>query len=364
MRYSRVNRRLWGDRRFRALSAPPPNARDLWLYLLTCPTTSPIPGVLPLRVSTIAEDLGWASTHVLGLWHELEGMAVLDAESGLVWLPKAVRHDPPQGPNHVKGWARFWPELPESSLLGEVRSGVASELRQLSEGLSELFLSLVPSSSEPLPEASEEALPDPSPIPTPTPTPTPTPNKIVESGGDEPDPWGLAPPQAPSRARETADRADRETRGNRTEDVRRVFEHWQQVRRHPTAKLDGKRRGKIQARLREGFTAEQLCQAIDGVAKSAWHCGDNPGGKVYDDLVTVLRDAPQVENFLALGAGRPKPGPRPEPPPPPPVQTPQRRRPGAPSLPFRPPAEAPAPVRTRSELLAGLAALEADPEEP
>lgn len=201
-----------------------------------------------------------------------------------------------------------------------------------------------------------------------------------QEGEDETDPWGLAPPKPaedtqgkavrdPPQGRRAADPEPRAPKADQASQVRIVFDYWREIRKHPTAKLDPKRRGKIQARLREGFTVEQLCQAIDGVAKSAWHCGDNPAGKVYDDLALVLRDAPHVENFEALGASQPKPGPRPEPPPPrrepPPArpigEIPVLRR-GGPLAALRHQPEAAAPARSRSELLAGLAALDAEPE--
>jgi len=52
----------------------------------------------------------------------------------------------------------------------------------------------------------------------------------------------------------------------------RVFDHWRAVWRHPQAQLDVKRRRRIEARL-EGFTVEQLCEAIEGFRQSPWHCG-------------------------------------------------------------------------------------------
>lgn len=214
---------------------------------------------------------------------------------------------------------------------------------------------------------------------------------------DEPDPWGLAPPKPAEDGKEKAGKdppqgrtgATPEPKPNLASQIRIVFEHWQRVRKHPAAKLDKTRGGKIKARLSEGFSVEQLCQAIDGVAKSEWHCGDNPSGTNYDDVVHILRDAPQVEKFMALGAKRTKPGPRPEPPPPrrepppPPLVPPPRRPPMAePSaeereaakarlkalLPFGKagPSADTLPPRSRRELHAGLAALEAeaDKDEP
>lgn len=152
-RYAVVSRRTWGDRRFRALSAPrEPNARDLWLYLLTCPSAALIPGIFVLRAETIAADLGWPLRGMLAVWAELEHvdehdpeeLAVADWATPLVWLPKAIRHDPPNAENHVKGWARRWVDLPESPLLARIWEGVCSELKRINPAFLPVFTDAIP----------------------------------------------------------------------------------------------------------------------------------------------------------------------------------------------------------------------------
>ena len=64
-------------------------------------------------------------------------------------------------------------------------------------------------------------------------------------------------------------------------------------------KLDEKRRRRIRSRLKD-CTIEQVELAVAGWQHSAWHCGQNPDGKTYFDLSTVLRDAEQVEKFAEL----------------------------------------------------------------
>ncbi len=88
-------------------------------------------------------------------------------------------------------------------------------------------------------------------------------------------------------------------RGTHT-DVQQVFEHWQQVTGKHKAKLTNDRKQKVQARLREGFSVDELKEAVDGLAKSAWHQGDNPQGKRYDDLALVCRQGSKVEQFIEL----------------------------------------------------------------
>lgn len=82
--------------------------------------------------------------------------------------------------------------------------------------------------------------------------------------------------------------------------VRQVFTHWQAEHDHPTAKLDDKRRKRIQARLAQGFSAEELCKAITGARYDTWLMGKNPSNKRYDGIDTLLRDAAQVEKLRDL----------------------------------------------------------------
>lgn len=85
--------------------------------------------------------------------------------------------------------------------------------------------------------------------------------------------------------------------------VRLVFDAWLEEHVDPKqrakCKLNGKRRQKIQARLRE-YPADRLIAAIRGVKRSPFHMGDNPEGKRWTDLAVILRDGEQVEKFEAL----------------------------------------------------------------
>jgi DNA-binding transcriptional regulator YhcF (GntR family) len=78
--------------------------------------------------------------------------------------------------------------------------------------------------------------------------------------------------------------------------VQRVFEAWQRATGHPGAKLTDARRRKVTARLREGYTAEEILLAVtEGWRHDPWReRADN------NDLVILLRDGPQLEKFLKL----------------------------------------------------------------
>lgn len=79
-----------------------------------------------------------------------------------------------------------------------------------------------------------------------------------------------------------------------------VFSYWQVKRNHPQAKLDAKRLKAIKARLADGYTVGELCEAIDGCCLSPHHMGQNDTRTVYDDIELICRDGPRVDKFIKL----------------------------------------------------------------
>jgi hypothetical protein len=89
-----------------------------------------------------------------------------------------------------------------------------------------------------------------------------------------------------------------------TQAVKDVFDCWQAELCKGRSKLDAKRASRIKARLREGFTVEQLKQAIRGAKKDSFLMGKHPkAGRAFDGIETILRDASQVERLIALENG-------------------------------------------------------------
>lgn len=82
--------------------------------------------------------------------------------------------------------------------------------------------------------------------------------------------------------------------------VDEVFAYWQNVMKHPRAKLDRKRRQKIKDRLADGYSEDDLMRAIDGCKRSPHHMGENDRATVYDDIELICRDAPHVDKFIKL----------------------------------------------------------------
>lgn len=80
--------------------------------------------------------------------------------------------------------------------------------------------------------------------------------------------------------------------------IKSIFEYWKDKTKSTHSVFDGKRQGRIRARLREGYTAEQLKRCIDLAVVDPFHNGQNPRGKVYLGLQTIIRDAEKVDWWL------------------------------------------------------------------
>jgi len=128
------------------------------------------------------------------------------------------------------------------------------------------------------------------------------PPQASQEGLAEPSPLPHAPP-------------DDETPATGAQSVAEVLEHWAS-KLYPTRKpkFDRNRKGKVRARLAEGWSVEDLKRAVDGCASSKWHVD---GG--HKDIELICRDTPHVERFIALLAAprddppaRPRPDPGPQ----------------------------------------------------
>lgn len=196
-RYRKVDPRMWNDQKVRQLSN---DAKLLWAYLLTAPESTSVPGVIPLFPVVVAARFGWELDHVLALFTELDTMAQLDADAGLVWLPNAIHHNQPANPNVVRGWRTAWAETPECDLKDQAWEGFATNLERFGELFRELY-----------PKANARVADQCSPAPAPAP---------VQKGGSggEDDAWDDDPPTVQSEARELEQHRRRRAADRRAQD--------------------------------------------------------------------------------------------------------------------------------------------------
>lgn len=88
-----------------------------------------------------------------------------------------------------------------------------------------------------------------------------------------------------------------------TRDVESIFTYWKEKLVKPRSELNASRIGKISARLKQGYSVDELKLAIDGVFKSDWHMGRN-GTPQYNDFRTIFRDDGQVDKFIMLAKAK------------------------------------------------------------
>ncbi|MCA1600376.1 MAG: hypothetical protein LC776_01590 [Acidobacteria bacterium] len=69
---------------------------------------------------------------------------------------------------------------------------------------------------------------------------------------------------------------------------------------HPNSIFGGDRRAKVEARLREGYTLEQIKTAVLGCKMSPHNQGDNDTGTTYDDIELICRNSSSVERFINI----------------------------------------------------------------
>lgn len=87
------------------------------------------------------------------------------------------------------------------------------------------------------------------------------------------------------------------------EQVQDIFNFWKQIMNKPKAVLDTKRKRAIKNQFLEYSSLHDdvvdfLKKAIVGCSRSAWHMGNNPQRKLYNDISNIFGDSSKVERFV------------------------------------------------------------------
>ena len=94
-----------------------------------------------------------------------------------------------------------------------------------------------------------------------------------------------------------------EAKPQRVDHVQPIFDYWvETMGKTAGSKLTAGRRKCVEARLREGYTPEQIKLAITGCSKSPHHMGQNDTGSIYDELTLICRKGENVERFSQITA--------------------------------------------------------------
>jgi hypothetical protein len=84
-----------------------------------------------------------------------------------------------------------------------------------------------------------------------------------------------------------------------SQDELEIFAHWQSVMKHPRARPDKKRLGKLRQALALGYTVDELKTAITGCSNTPFYMGQNDRGQSYDAIDLIFRDADHIDRFIA-----------------------------------------------------------------
>jgi len=80
-----------------------------------------------------------------------------------------------------------------------------------------------------------------------------------------------------------------------------IFTYWKKVmEKGEHTKLTPKREKNINARLKDGYTVENIKSAIDGCINSAFHMGANNDRKKFNDIELICRSGEKIESFMEL----------------------------------------------------------------
>lgn len=164
--YRRVDIRMEGDAKYRALSGPQPNGKSLWERLLYGSHTLSLPGLSVAGEAQLAEGLGWSLKGFREAFRELssKGMAKADWQARVVWVPNAIKYNPPDNPNVVKSWGKLFDMIPECDLKAEAHESLKAFIVAMGEGFAKGFRE----------GFGERYAKSPSPSPSPTSTPSPS----------------------------------------------------------------------------------------------------------------------------------------------------------------------------------------------
>lgn len=136
-RYRKISPCIWNDAKVRGLS----DKGKLTLFLLLTHPNMTSLGALRANLPGLACELGWKTSVFARAFRELLdcGMARQDADAQLIWFPKFLRHNAPESPNVVRGWAAAFEELPECPLKLDVLAGAWATLAAFGEGFRDAF---------------------------------------------------------------------------------------------------------------------------------------------------------------------------------------------------------------------------------
>ena len=144
--YTKIERRIWNDSKFRSLSD---NGKLVFFFILTHPHQTPF-GAMRASVEGLAQEIGWGTKAFGEALAEAsrKGMVKVDPKACFILLPNYPKHNKPESPNVLRGWFKSLAYLPECELYFELLQNI----KDFAKGWGPPFI---------------EAMPQPYPHPSP-----------------------------------------------------------------------------------------------------------------------------------------------------------------------------------------------------
>lgn len=110
-----VHPAMWRDKEFKLLSL---EAKLVWLHCLTGPHGTHFPGLSRTTVREIAATVDLSPRKVASIMDSLTKLGWLrhDDVEEVLFLPNALKYNPPDNEKQLKHWVRIWSNFPECSL--------------------------------------------------------------------------------------------------------------------------------------------------------------------------------------------------------------------------------------------------------
>ena len=97
-----------------------------------------------------------------------------------------------------------------------------------------------------------------------------------------------------------------EKKRSEAENIEGIFAYWRKCMSSPKSKLDDKRKGVIRRALAAGYSPFDLCRAIRGCRLTPHNQGHNDRGQRYIGIQVCLKDADNIDRFIANSKLPPK----------------------------------------------------------
>lgn len=283
-RYRRFAICFWTDEDVQSL---PPLEKLVAAYCITSPQSNRC-GYYRLSVAAASEDLGMvAETFTELLRNVVETLQWgWDERAKVIFLPSWWKWNPPDNPNVLMGSLNDLTEVPKSLLLEHFAENVEHLDGNLRETFTQRFAK--PRRNQEQEQYQEQYQEQKQKHDQEQQQEFPKGTPLVETKA-------ISPPAPESGKRITV-----------AEQVQQVNARY--LHHHPrAAKLltaASKEYRNIAARLKEGYSVDDLCAAIDGNHLSPFHCGQNEHGREWHGLELIMRSSSQITKFIEYASGK------------------------------------------------------------